>query len=194
VEEAGRANGVFGLCVAAGSSRTTDDMGTREIITLTAVILTAGTAALVDLKTRRIPNVIPATAALAGILLGALGASDTSLPSAGLGLAVGALLLLPGYVYGGTGAGDVKLLASQGAILGAGRVVAAFLFGAIAGGVIAIALAIQRRELRQTVGGTFALVTAPAAGRQRAFARTTNRIPYGPAIAIGSALAAVSGL
>ncbi len=42
--------------------------------------------------------------------------------------------MMPGHVLGATGAGDVKLMAAVGAIVGPAMVVTAFLFTAIAGG------------------------------------------------------------
>jgi prepilin peptidase CpaA len=166
---------------------------TPDAITLGAVIASAGTAAVVDLRTRRIPNAITGGAAILGLCLGAAGLSGVPAWSCGAGLVLGAALLLPGYLAGGTGGGDVKLLASQGAILGAGGVVTAFLYGAIAGGILALAVAAGRGGLRPALHGAAALVRAPARGRRRAIGRRDNRFPYGPAIAIGSILAALGG-
>jgi hypothetical protein len=49
-----------------------------------------------------------------------------------------ALLMMPGYMLGATGAGDVKLMAAVGAVVGPVLVITAFLFTAIAGGVLAV--------------------------------------------------------
>ena len=165
-------------------------MTAAAAVTLAAVVTTAGTAAIVDLRTRRIPNGITALTAVLGLGLGAAGASGGSVASAAVGLVIGGLLLMPGYLLGGTGGGDVKLLASQGALLGAGRILTAFLYGAIAGGVLALVIAVARRDLRRTLQGAAALVSAPSDGREQALGRQGNRFPYGPAIAIGSILAA----
>ena len=61
-------------------------------------------------------------------------------------------MMLPGHVFGATGAGDVKLFAAAGTMLGSGRIVRAFLYVAIAGGVLAVAIAIRRGRLGRTVG------------------------------------------
>ena len=50
--------------------------------------------------------------------------------------------MLPGHALGATGAGDVKLMAAVGAIVGPGMVLRAFLFTAVAGGVLALAVAV----------------------------------------------------
>jgi len=54
------------------------------------------------------------------------------------GTALGFLFLLLPYLYGGIGAGDVKLLAVYGALLGPDLIISAFLYGAILGGAIAL--------------------------------------------------------
>ena len=61
-------------------------------------------------------------------------------------------MMLPGHVFGATGAGDVKLFAAAGTLLGSGRIVTAFLFVAIAGGVLAVVIAIRRGRLGRTMG------------------------------------------
>jgi prepilin peptidase CpaA len=54
------------------------------------------------------------------------------------GAVLGFLFLLLPYLFGGIGAGDVKLLAVYGAFLGPGLMVTAFFCGAILGGVVAL--------------------------------------------------------
>ena len=58
------------------------------------------------------------------------------------GMVAGLLLMLPGHALGATGAGDVKLMAAVGAVVGIHVIVNAFLFTALAGGVLAVAVAI----------------------------------------------------
>ena len=65
----------------------------------------------------------------------------------------GFALMLPGHVLGATGAGDVKLMAAVGAIVGPAVVLKAFLFTAVAGGVLAVAVALRRRRLAATLAG-----------------------------------------
>ena len=101
-----------------------------------------------------------------------------------------AALLLPGYALGATGAGDVKLMAAVGAIVGPALVLSAFICTSLAGGVLAIAVAIRRRRLASTLAQTGRLVAAPGTASQAIKAApATSRFAYGPAIAVGSALA-----
>lgn len=151
-------------------------------------------ATIVDVRTRRIPNELTAAMAVTGLGLAATGMSGVSLLGSAIGLALGVALMLPGHVFGGTGAGDVKLMAAIGAIVGPATVVTAFFFTAIAGGVLAIAVAAQRRRLGTTLAGTGKLVAATIGGADKlAEPIAARRFAYGPAIAIGSVLAVMFG-
>jgi prepilin peptidase CpaA len=151
-------------------------------------------ATIVDIRTRRIPNEL--TAALAGIGLGLSVAGVSGIPvwASMLGFVVGLALMMPGHVLGATGAGDVKLMAAVGAIVGPALVVTAFLFTAVAGGVLAVIVAARRRRLSATLAGTGRLVAGSAETRAHLrSAPAASRFAYGPAIAVGSILAALVG-
>ena len=94
---------------------------------LLAVAGGAGAGALIDLRTRRIPNAISVGLAALGVVLAAGGASGTSVASSLAGFFAGLLLMMPGHLLGATGAGDVKLFAAVGAVVGLERIVGAFL-------------------------------------------------------------------
>lgn len=161
-------------------------------MSLTAVlVIGAGVAAtVVDIRQRRVPNVLTMGLASVGLVLAMAGVSGVTVGGALGGLALGLALLLPAHVFGATGAGDVKLLAAFGALLGPGGVFEAFLRAAILGGVMALAVALWRGRLRETLYGTAMLVTT----RNRAVTAiiehpaANNRFPYAPAIACGAVL------
>ncbi len=149
-------------------------------------------ATVVDLRTRRIPNVLTGTMAGAGLGLAAFGVGSLSVGAALLGCFIGLLLMLPGHALGATGAGDVKLMAAVGSLLGPLVVVNAVLFTAVAGGVLAVTVAIQRRRLGAALAGTGRMIAAPTEVRREVAAGTpASRFAYGPAIAAGSILAAL---
>ena len=159
-------------------------------------VLAAGlaVAVVIDLRSRRIPNLLTATMALLGLGLAATGFSGLTLAASVGGMVLGLLLMLPGHLLGATGAGDVKLMAAVGAILGPGLVIPAFLFTCIAGGVLAVAVAIGRRRLAATVAGTGRIIAAPASARSEIqTAAASRRFAYGPAIAAGSVIAVLIG-
>jgi prepilin peptidase CpaA len=129
-----------------------------------------------------------------GLGLAVTGVSGVSVWGSIIGFALGFALMMPGHLFGATGAGDVKLMAAVGAILGPALVVSAFLFTAIAGGVLAVVVAARRQRLAATLAGTGRLIAAPVEGRQELrTAPAARKFAYGPAIAIGSVLAGIVG-
>src|SRR5574341_847903 len=145
----------------------------------------------IDLRTGRIPNMLTAATAATGLALGAAGIAGTSLAAAAAGGVLGAGLMLPGHLVGGTGAGAVKLMGALGTLLGPRGVFLAFLASAIAGGVLAFAHAWRRQRMGVTVARTVRLATgAPGARAQVDAAAPHTRFAYGPAIAAGAIVAA----
>ncbi len=154
---------------------------------LAALVAATGAAAVIDLRTGRIPNPLTAAIAAAGLGLTAFGLTGHSMTGALLGAVIGFGLMLPGHVLGGTGAGDVKLVAALGTWLGPAGVLMAFLYSAIAGGVLAVGHAIARRRLGSTLSRTARLVATPTGTKAEIDAATAgNRFCYGPAIAAGT--------
>ena len=103
------------------------------IVPLLALLIVA---LITDLRDRRIPNIL----VLAGLVIGVAGhvwfSGVTGLVLAASGMCVGLLCLLPFYISGGMGAGDVKLMAMCGAFLGPVHVVVAAVAALVVGGVI----------------------------------------------------------
>ena len=103
-------------------------------------------------RTRRVPNPLTLGIAVTGLALAATRWSGLSVATAALGLAVGIGLMLPPYVFGAMGGGDVKLFAALGTFLGPWPTVQAFLYTLLAGGA---------------PGGRGRAAAAPAAGNDR---------------------------
>jgi prepilin peptidase CpaA len=163
-----------------------------DAFVVAAVTTATLVAAIVDLRTRRVPNTLTGSVALLGIGTAALGLGRISLLASVAGCLVGLALMLPGHLLGATGGGDVKLLAAVGTMLGPGATLRAFLATAIAGGLIAIVVAVRRGRLAATLVGTGALLAS--AGSELAEIRHTthdNRFAYAPAIAVGAIMAAL---
>jgi len=95
-------------------------------------------AAQADVRTRKIPNWLTFPAILLGLLTHlALGGREGFLASLA-GMAVVLVALIPGWLLRWMGAGDVKLMAGFGALLGAGRLLEAALWTAGIGGILAV--------------------------------------------------------
>jgi prepilin peptidase CpaA len=104
-------------------------------------------ACITDVRRRRIPNVLTfGAAALALVFHGMIGGLS-GLQTAAFGWLAGLALFLPFFLLGGMGGGDVKLLAALGAWLGPGDAVWLAIYASIAGGVLAVVVAVARGYL-----------------------------------------------
>lgn len=168
-------------------------MQSSDALVTAVVAVGMGAAAVIDLRTRRIPNILTATMAAVGIGLAAAGFGRIGLGAALLGCALGLAFMLPGHIFGATGAGDVKLLAAAGALLGPKDTIFAFLYTAVAGGVLALAVALLRRRFNQTLASAGRLAAGSEEARVEIESSSSdNRFAYAPAIAIGVVLVALS--
>jgi prepilin peptidase CpaA len=148
--------------------------------------------AAIDVRSRRVPNWLTLSITLTGLALASARLSGLTLAGAFFGFALGLAVMLPGHLIGATGAGDVKFLAALGTLLGPKAVAFAFVYSAIAGGVLAVAVATQRRTLEVTMARTAMLVRSRGANVQEIERTSTNnRFAYAPAIAIGALVAAL---
>ena len=149
----------------------------------------AGIGATIDFSTRRVPNALTLSVAAVGILAAASGVVKLPPGMALVGFLTGFVVMLPGHVFGRTGGGDVKLMAALGTWLGPSMIFKAFLYSAIAGGLLALFVAVRRGRMRETLRGTVQLVAARSAAKKEVEAvDRDNRFPFAPAIAAGSVL------
>jgi prepilin peptidase CpaA len=129
-------------------------------------------AAVIDFRTKKIPNWLTVPSAIAALIFHLVSGGGTGLLLALAGFAVGfALLILP-WILGGGGMGDVKLLAALGTWLGPLMILPAFGLGAICALMMGIMLmtssmftsgmsATQRRFLNKGGAATATAGTAP---------------------------------
>jgi prepilin peptidase CpaA len=99
--------------------------------------------AVADWRMRRIPNgLLLLGCALVAVYWGLVGEGPLGLSwrSSLIGLGFGALVWMPGYLLGQVGAGDVKLAACCGLLLGAYQTVLWLLLGAVLLGMLSLAL------------------------------------------------------
>ena len=121
-----------------------------EFVLLISVLI----ATVTDLRSRRIPNWLTVSTLVLGFVLNALIAYPSPLEGVwlsakGFALAFGLNLLM--YMLHMTGAGDVKLLAAVGAMVGCSDFVGIFMLTALIGGVLAIMLMAVKGRVRQTL-------------------------------------------
>ena len=164
----------------------------KVLIVLLAVLIGA---AVYDIRYRRIPNWLT----LAGVLLGfainfGIGPPEGGVLFAlqGFALAFGLYMFL--YVLRAMGAGDVKLMAAIGALVGWERWFGIFLVTAIVGGVMALALVAVRGRLKKTMFNVGFILSEikhgrPAyVGKEELDVRSGKALglPHGAVIAIGT--------
>jgi prepilin peptidase CpaA len=107
------------------------------------------------------------------------------LATAFLGALLGLALLLPFYARRGVGAGDVKLLAALGALVGPQMLLWIALFTGLVGGALSLAVLARQGRLGPMLKQLVILRMRPAASGLKA--------PYGVAIAGGVYLALALG-
>ena len=104
-------------------------------------------ASYTDVTRQKIPNKLTFPAMAVGIVYHVLVHGYQGLIFSLTGLAAGFALLILFYVLGGMGAGDVKLMAAAGAVLGAKGVFVAFLFTALYGGIYSLGVILTNRRI-----------------------------------------------
>lgn len=143
-----------------------------------------------DVRFRRIPNAFVLATLICGLLFNTIfGGTNGLLASlGGCALAFGLMFVL--HIFGAMGAGDVKLFAAIGSVIGAHLVLPTFAVVVMTGGVLALLTIVRARTLRFTMyrvmqifigflpGWTIPRFTVPTDRR--------HTIPYGVAITLGS--------
>lgn len=146
-------------------------------------------AAWQDIRHYRIANALTLGGALLGAGLSVVLPEGQGLALSLAGVVVGLLILLPLYALGAMGAGDVKLLAMAGAFTGPAGAVLIGLYTLIAGGVLALAVAVGGGRLQQALRNVRVMMVsclAPSTASVQAAPASAGRLPYGVAILMGS--------
>jgi prepilin peptidase CpaA len=166
----------------------------NQFVYAAASLFCTAICAVYDIRTRRVPNAVTFPAIVFGLVLHfSLGGWRQLATAAAAGLLCGIVFLVL-HIAGGMGAGDVKLITAAGCICGISLIGHLLLFSALAGGLMAICLALFRGQLKQTIlnVGTLTmhhkaqgLVPHPELNVKNA---ATLRLPYAVPIAAGSAL------
>jgi prepilin peptidase CpaA len=152
------------------------------------------TAAIFDIRFRRIPNWLVLAGIIAGFAWNTGAAGWSGLGNAAEGLLLGFILYFPLYLIRARGAGDVKLLAAVGAVTGPGNCLWVFLLTAVLGGIIALIVVTVQGRVRRTffnigwIIQELAHMRAPFRSSEELDVTTTKglRLPHGAIIAVGA--------
>ena len=167
----------------------------------TAVIGVSLTAAVWDLRVRRIPNVLTAPFALAGLIWATWSGGGWGLLDGVLGCLIAAFPFVVLFVFAGGGAGDAKLMGGIGCWLGVTAGVVALVSVAICGGLLAIGYAVAFKRIRPVLAHFGAMCNSllvrwrsrlGLGGALEGMAETKapmTRMPYGMAIFLGTCAA-----
>lgn len=164
--------------------------GTNDIPTLTLLVPLAFAVAYYDVRYRRIPNALVLATLAGGLLINFAAAGAWGLAMSVGGCVVGFALMLALHVFGAMGAGDVKLFAAVGSVLGAHVMPQTFVVVMLTGGALAVVTIFRTGTAAETMRRVFQIFAGLLPGwtvprfdvpRDR---RLT--IPYGVAITLGS--------
>src|SRR6185436_3487459 len=124
-----------------------------ELVTLKTVVVVsvALVACVTDLRSRRIPNVLTFGAAAAAFVYAAWSGGWWGLGNSALGWLIGGMAFIVPFALGGLGGGDIKLLAAIGAWLGPAGALYVALYTGVAGGVMALGVALATGYLRRAL-------------------------------------------
>ncbi|HTZ58261.1 MAG TPA: A24 family peptidase [Acidobacteriaceae bacterium] len=159
-----------------------------------AALLCASISAVYDVRSRRIPNFITLPAIAFGLLLHAAVGGWWQLATAAAGGLICGLIFFVFYLAGGMGAGDVKLITAAGCLGGFSGTGSLLILTALAGGVMALGVALYRRQLLKTCHNIYGLavhhmMTGLTPHRRLNVANDRMlRLPYALAIAAGCGL------
>ena len=152
-------------------------------------------AAVFDVLYRRIPNWLTVSGVVLGIAMNTvLGSPDAGLIFSLIGLVVAFGVYAALYALRAMGAGDVKLMAAVGALVGWERWFGIFLITAIIGGIMATLLVVARGRVKKTMFNVSFILSEMKSGRPAYLANeeldVKNKkalgLPHGAVIAVGT--------
>jgi len=169
---------------------TPDTVAVALILVPMAIMIT-----YMDIRYRRIPNKLVLITLVGGIAVNTVahGWSGFFASLGGMGLAFGLMFFL--HAFGTMGAGDVKLFAAIGSVLGISLVPPTLLVVAVTGGVFAILKMIHAKRVTSTMLGVLqffiGLLPGQRVPRFEIPADRSYTLPYALPICCGSLIALV---
>lgn len=126
-------------------------LATGTIVQITLALLIAFSAAIHDYRKFQIPNKLTYSAMITGLAWHTLSPYGHGIATALGGIGVGFLSLVPFFVAGGMGGGDVKLMMAIGAVLGMPLTFFIFLASSITTGIYALYIMLTQSCFMKTL-------------------------------------------
>lgn len=148
-------------------------------------------ASIYDASIKKIPNWISLILIISGVSYNYFSAEGLGLRDSGLGLIVGLLLMLPGYIFASMGAGDVKLMAAIGSVVGLNKELDVVLYSYMVMFALAVLFIMVKGDLIRLLLRYKALVYGLFAGilsyqKPDKSEAASYRLPLAPAIALAT--------
>jgi prepilin peptidase CpaA len=159
---------------------------------IVVTVLFTAACVVVDVRRRRIPNLLTFPTMIIGIALSAASAGPLGVARSVAGVLVALLVLGGPFALGGVGGGDVKMMGAVGALLGPRVVLPSLVIGMVAGGVVMLVhLARQGRlgeKLKSTAAMMAGALSTASLGPLREVAAGPNAValPYSVPLAVGT--------
>lgn len=145
-----------------------------------------------DVRTREIPNELSGLAAMTGVaanlwLFGVPGFSQSA-----LGMVLPLVLLVPLFLLGGLGGGDVKMMVAVGSLVGPNLLLGSLILGTIAGGLVAVYRASRLRRVSATFASLSRMTRGAFTERSLAPLRVSQdspeaiTLPYSVPLTVGT--------
>ncbi len=156
-------------------------------LTIVALSVLLFTIVRTDIKIHQIPNIMVIAIIFLGLVNQLLLGGVSGIINWAAGIAVGLVFLLPFYVGGGMAAGDVKLLAAIGSILGPVSILVAGGVALLAGLPLALIAVLRNRHLHQKkIQVAFEGTPHLVARDESEIHWSKIRVPYAAAVAVGA--------
>jgi prepilin peptidase CpaA len=167
----------------------------RVLMPYVPLIALLFTAAIIDVRHRRIPNWLTFGLLCSGLITSAIFSAPLTWSESLKGIAAGASVPLVLFTLGALGGGDVKLMAGVGAWLGAPAALAVFVIQCLVGLVLVLTQAVAQGRTRALFRNTTLLACAitqrgvvATAADGRDFATVDRPLPYAVPVAVATTI------
>jgi prepilin peptidase CpaA len=160
---------------------------------VTVLLLVLAVSLYTDVKRRKILNSVTIPSIVFGFLYYLFSQGVDGFFFSGKGFLAGFSFLFIPYLLGGMGAGDVKLMAAIGALMGTNFVFYSFIYTALIGGVISIVLILKKNGVKYSFKSFFFHLVFFRSNLGSLIAANDKKssilFPYGVAISLGTCCA-----